>query len=133
MTRVLLVCVLVVALAFVWGCSGADASGPLRIGEAANGTQVSLPVGRELAIALPGNLTTGYDWALAETLPSQLATVSYSYDTTAAAGVVGAGGVRTFVYRAAAAGSAKLTIVYARPWEKGVAPEKTFTVTVVVQ
>lgn len=107
--------------------------GPVRIGEAANGTTVVLAAGQNLEISLPGNVTTGFDWALDGALPSQLATVGDSYATTAPAGVAGAGGVHTFVFKAASAGTSALRLRYARSWETGVAPAKTFTVTVTVR
>jgi inhibitor of cysteine peptidase len=107
--------------------------GPARIGESANGTKVELAVGQSLELSLPGNATTGYDWALDGALPSQLATVSDSYETTAPAGIVGAGGVHAFLFVARSPGTGTLKLRYARSWETGVAPLKTFAVTVTVR
>jgi inhibitor of cysteine peptidase len=135
--RAALLCVLAAVSLMVSACSMVPGGGPsasaVKVGPEASGTRVPLTAGQTLEVALPGNPTTGFDWALSGTLPSQLASVGVSYESTAPAGMVGAGGVRAFIYRAAAAGTGTLNLVYARPWETGVAPESTFTVTVVVR
>jgi inhibitor of cysteine peptidase len=61
--------------------------------------------------------------------------VATSDEQVAAAdtGAVGAAGRHIFSWKAAAAGTGELKLVYTRPWEKGVTPEKTFAVTVVVK
>jgi inhibitor of cysteine peptidase len=124
------VCAVAVLLALLVGCSATQ--GPASIGEAANGTEVVLAVGQTLQVSLPANVTTGFDWAVDGAVPSQLTSVSDTYDTTAPAGVVGAGGTRTFVFRADSRGNGALRLVYARSWESG-PPQKTFAVTVVVK
>jgi inhibitor of cysteine peptidase len=129
--RVLLTVALGTVLVLV-GCGPNGSTATVKVDESANGTTVDLVVGRTLEIALPANPTTGFDWAYSPALPSQLTTVSDSYDTTAPAGVVGAGGVHTFVLKASTDGTATLRLVYARPWEN-VPPEKTFEVTLVVR
>jgi predicted secreted protein len=124
--------VLLVALAGCGGSPQATAGSPVRVGEAANGTQVQLVVGQTLEIALPGNPTTGFTWAAWGALPSQVATAGDSYETSAPAGVVGAGGVQTLAFKALSAGTATLKLGYARPWES-VQPAKTFEVTLVIK
>ena len=108
----------------------------LKVGESANGTKVTVAVGQTVEVSLPGNVTTGYDWSLDPTthgVPSLIATVAESYASTSPAGVVGAGGVRTFVYRAVSPGTATLQLYYTRAWQTGVPPAKTFSLTIVVQ
>jgi inhibitor of cysteine peptidase len=134
-TKVRAALVLVLATSFILlaGCTGSpDASAAaVKVGEAANGTEVALTIGQTLEVTLPANATTGFDWIYGGP-PSQLTSVSDSYSATAPAGVVGAGGTRTFVFKAAAPGTGTLKLDYARSWES-VQPEKTFTVTVVVE
>lgn len=127
--RTALAALLVVSLTQVAACTP---SGPVKVGESANGTTVHMAVGQTLTIALPGNITTGYDWVLAGAPPSGFTTMSLSYTPTPTAGVAGAGGVRTYVYKADTAGTVTIKLNYARSFEKGVAPAKVFTVTVVV-
>jgi len=119
------------------GCASTPAaapkSGTVRVDVAADGTTVELAQGATLEVALEGNPTTGFDWKVTETLPPQLKAVSDTLESTAASGVVGAGGTRVFTYTAAAAGTGVLDMEYVRSWEKGVPPEKTFKLTVVVK
>lgn len=117
-----------VATAIVAGC----ASTALRLDAGADGTTVHVPSGSTMSIALESNPTTGYDWYRTGALPSQLATESDDFKPGGAAGVVGAGGTRTIGYRAIGSGTATIHLAYVRPWETGVAPAKTFTLTVVV-
>jgi len=44
--------------------------------------------------------------------------------------LVGQGGVTTFTYRVVNTGKAAISLVYRRPWEKDVKPEKTFAVEI---
>jgi predicted secreted protein len=46
---------------------------------------------------------------------------------------VGAGGVEVFRFEAAGSGQTDLTLVYHRPWEKGVDPLETFAVQITVR
>jgi inhibitor of cysteine peptidase len=132
------------------GCSagggGAPTAGPtsagetpavpteVRLTEDADGTQVRLAVGGTLVVALGSNPSTGYSWAVEEPSPAQLEQegppVFEAPEATEP--VVGAPGTEVFTFTAVAAGTASLTLVYARPWEEDVPPEQTFTATVEV-
>jgi predicted secreted protein len=50
-----------------------------------------------------------------------------------AADRMGAGGTQALRFTAKSAGKVELKLGYARPWEKDMAPAKTFVVTVVVR
>jgi inhibitor of cysteine peptidase len=125
----------VMTVAVSSGCSPSTGtqSGRVQVDPSHNGTTVQLVRGSLLDIELPSNRTTGYDWYLGASLPSQLTTASDSYETTGEPGVVGAGGTHVFTYHAAETGTGTLKFVYVRPWETGVAPAKTFVLTVVVR
>lgn len=124
---------LVLGLA-VAGCSLLDEppTGTVSIGEQNNGKMVEVSREGELVVELASNPSTGYDWYLEGSLPSQLTTISDEFEPEGDAGVVGAGGMRVITYGAVTPGTGPLTLVYKRAWETGVAPEKTFTVTVVI-
>jgi inhibitor of cysteine peptidase len=125
------------ALALVEGCAatetGTPTSGTLRVDANANGATVQLAPGAELVVALEANPTTGFDWKVTESLPPQLMAKDDVFESSATAGVVGAGGAHVFTYTAAAPGTGELDLEYVRSWEKGVPPERTFTLTVVVK
>jgi len=104
-----------------------------QVDQTADGTTVQLTRGQVLDIELPSNPSAGYSWQLSGARPSQLASVTDSYEATGEPNVVGAGGYQVFSYSAAEAGTGTLKLDYVRPWETGVAPAKTFSITVSVQ
>jgi inhibitor of cysteine peptidase len=126
---------LALAVTLLWGCSLPPVSQPgtVILDEKGNGTTVQVVKGADLDIELRSNVTTGYDWYLSGALPSQLTTLTDTYETTGEPGVVGAGGVHVFTYRAAQTGTGTLRLTYVRPWETGVAPKAVYTLTVVVK
>lgn len=85
-------------------------------------------VGEEFTIALDANPSTGYTWQA--DFDQGLVRLKASEFRQAAAkpGMVGVGGEQRFTFVALKAGSARITFVYKRPWEEGVAQRKVFTV-----
>lgn len=93
-------------------------------------TQVLLNVGDTLKVVLPANPSTGYGWQVHLT---GTALESRGMATTAAEKrVPGAESRQTFDFRGAASGEEQITLNYLRPWEKNVAPAKTFVLDVSV-
>jgi inhibitor of cysteine peptidase len=95
---------------------------------------VAVRAGDQFSVSLPSNQTTGYSWRLAEGVSSAvLKTMGSRYTAPApSGGLVGRGGTETWVFRALAKGKTTITLEYARPWEKGVKPEKHQVFAVVV-
>ncbi|MCL4562314.1 MAG: protease inhibitor I42 family protein [Chloroflexi bacterium] len=96
------------------------------------GKTVSLAVGQTLVVTLEGNPTTGYNWYAVETENAVLEQVGepvFSANTA----LLGSSGMISLVFRATAHGQQDLALAYERSFEKGVAPLKTFTMTVVVE
>jgi inhibitor of cysteine peptidase len=108
------------------------AAGSARLVDVDNGTTVELAVGGTLVVDLEENVTTGLSWSV-ETTPAMLKATGDEQLAPGDTGVVGAAGRHVFTWEATTAGTGELTLVYARPWEMGVAPVKRFAVTVVVQ
>ena len=98
----------------------------LVLGPAANGTTVSLHRGEALVVRLAGNPTTGYRWSSVRVPPS-LRFASSQY-VAAKPQRPGRGGTYVFRFRAVR-GSGKLTLAYARPWER-TKPLRSFVLTV---
>ncbi|MCE5254403.1 MAG: protease inhibitor I42 family protein [Actinomycetia bacterium] len=106
---------------------------PYVLDENDDGATVTLEVGDILKVALRGNPTTGYSWTVTQSdeAAAILESVGGPYyvpDT----GLIGSGGVFTFVFKAVSPGEATLSLAYSRPWED-VPPSETFSVTVLVQ
>lgn len=91
---------------------------------------VQLKVGDALEIALEGNPTTGYTWAVASKVPQlqQQGEWEFKRDSN----LIGAGGTIILRFKAVREGEAAFQLIYHRVWEKGVPPVKTFDVKVVV-
>jgi inhibitor of cysteine peptidase len=119
--------------AFACASPGASAGAPASqpaIDQNAAGSTVTLRLGQRLKVSLPGNPTTGFVWEVAPGTASILAQQGdpdYQPDSSA----LGAGGVYTFTFKAVAAGSGPLKLIYRRPFEADAAPARTFEVTVV--
>ena len=138
---------LLVVLVLVTGCgfsgSGdADAAerdrGPQEVSldAAADGSQVELAAGQVLVITLASNPTTGYGWEVVDldtAVLQQVGEAEFQSSDSGDAPLVGAGGVEVFRFEAAGSGQTDLTLVYHRPWEKGVDPLETFAVQITVR
>jgi len=106
---------------------------PANLTAADKGSQVSVKVGGQIVITLDGNPSTGYTWeaqGLDTTIFKQVGEATF---VSSDPGLVGASGTLTLTFKVLKAGTASLTLVYHRPWETGVEPLDTFSVTVTVK
>mgnify|MGYP000392009298 CR=1 FL=1 len=95
------------------------------------GQAISVGVNQEFVIGLDSNPTTGYSWqeSYDETM-LELVGSTYKPGEKAEQGVVGAGGVEYFRFKALKTGETEVTLVYKRPWEEEAQDQKVFTVNV---
>jgi inhibitor of cysteine peptidase len=105
---------------------------PVIIGQPDAGRTISLKTGDTLLIELDGNITTGFNWIPAPQYPALLSQVGDN-QVTPESNLPGAPGRIVLQFKAVAQGQTLLHLDYRRSWETGVAPEKTFEVTVVVK
>jgi inhibitor of cysteine peptidase len=106
----------------------------LAVTEADNGKTLTMGNHKTATISLAGNATTGYSWTVTKTDGAafeQVGTVDYVPDRSPP-GMVGTGGTSVVKFKAVKVGQSTITMGYARPWETGKEPAKTFTVTLVV-
>jgi inhibitor of cysteine peptidase len=115
----------------VWLCVGVPEA-TTRLSEEDAGSTVELRVGDTMEVVLDGNPTTGFSWETAAVDASVLKQLGEPGFEPATA-LIGSGGKFTFRFEAVASGQTLLKLVYHRPWEKDVPPEKTFEVNVTVQ
>jgi inhibitor of cysteine peptidase len=119
-------------LVLLLSACGAPGSRSLTLSEEDAGKTIEMVTGETLTIALQGNPTTGYLWEVESgdaKLLKQVGEGEFEPDSDA----VGSGGKVSLQFEAAAPGEMHLRLVYHRPWEQGVPPEKTFEVTIVVK
>lgn len=119
----LLILMLVAAALTVAGCIGVTETYDDP------GQTVNIGVNQEFIIALGSNPTTGYSWQESHD-QSMLELLEKVYKEPAQEGVVGAGGIEYFRFKALKAGQTEITMVYQRPWEEEVLGQKVFTVYV---
>ena len=113
-----------------WACAqetkpAAKPDSPLRVQAVA---------GKEFAISLKSNPTTGYSWQLAK--PAEAAVVKlvksdYQADSHPP-GMVGVGGKEVWTFTAVGPGKTVLDFKYVRAWEKDQPPAQTARYEVVV-
>jgi inhibitor of cysteine peptidase len=115
----------------VWLCVSVSGA-PVSLSEEDSGSTVELRAGDTMEVVLDGNPTTGFEWETADvdaSVLNQLGDPGFEPYTN----LMGSGGKFTFRFEAVASGQTLLKLVYHRPWETDVPPEKTFEVTVTVQ
>jgi predicted secreted protein len=130
-TVALLVLLLIAGLALLVGLQADHQPATVTIGEPQAGGQVSLQVGDVLQVNLDGNPSTGYSWS-AKGLDATVLEQAGEPEFRPASSALGASGTVTARFVAVGAGQTTLTLSYARPFERGVPPLKTFTVSVLV-
>ncbi len=95
--------------------------------------EASLKVGEMVTVMLAANPSTGFSWTVAPVADEVLTQVSMVFRPRSGGGVVGAGGLDQWTFKAVKVGKQTLTFEYRRPWEKDVAAAKTAVYSVVVQ
>ena len=95
-----------------------------------SGQTISIGVNQEFVIALGSNPTTGYGWQESYD-ESMLELVEKTYDPVEEEeGMVGAGGIEYFRFKALEEGETTITLVYKREWEEESLNQKVFTVNI---
>ena len=113
------------------GSGGGGGSGVLRLGADDNGLSYVLSPGEVVEVRLEANPSTGYDWQVVELDESVLRKAGARFEPESA--LLGAPGTAVLRFEAAGSGSARLRLVYARPWEAEYETEAVFEVRVRVQ
>ncbi len=105
--------------------------GVQTLSEKDDGSLVHLKLGELLVVTLEGNPSTGYTW---EVTPADQAVLALQGEPEfkAESDLIGAPGMMNLTFKAIAEGQQALILVYRRPFEKDVAPQKTVSFTVVV-
>jgi len=121
----LLITVTLMTVSLLLGCAGAART------YTDSGRAINISQGKEFIIALGSNPTTGYSWQ-ANYDNSLLSLVESKYEPgkEAQAGLVGAGGIEYFRFRALGKGKTEITMLYKRRWEEASANQKLFTVSI---
>ncbi|MFL6428949.1 MAG: protease inhibitor I42 family protein [Acidobacteriaceae bacterium] len=102
-----------------------------EVGELGPQVRVSLRAGDTLRIVLPSTPSTGYSWRPAD---KDTAGAIHLKSSTFKSGQQrpGAAGTQTITLTANSPGEDHLVLNYARPWEKGTKPARTYSVNIAV-
>ena len=101
--------------------------------EVANGKTIAVGKGDSLIISLESNPSTGYVWQVGKNDNAILKLVGQPAFRPSTDRMLGASGRQLFKFEAISTGSNALELGYVRPWEKGVAPAKTFGIIATVK
>lgn len=89
--------------------------------------ELNVKLRNEFLIKLPSNRTTGHRWqANYDTSFLQLSTTSYEL----ASEKTGGGGTESFTFLPYEKGTTLIRMLYRRPWDKTIAKEALYTVTI---
>ena len=113
--------------------SSAAAAEPVTATEAQNGKDIVVDQGASLVIVLESNPSTGYGWQVGKNNSAIMELAGPPRFHPAAHQMPGAAGHQLFTFGAILPGNDVIELEYLRPWEKGVAPVKTFSVGVTVK
>lgn len=105
----------------------------MSVDQSYNNQEYRMSAGQNFTLNLPGNPTTGYTWTLAEPADKELLKLTAEgFQAGADSRLVGQAGTAWWKFTALKAGTTKIKLVYARPWES-VQPAQTFELTIVVK
>jgi inhibitor of cysteine peptidase len=100
----------------------------VSLGEADDGSKQYVVQGDRIAVRLPSNVTTGYGWSVAQAAPGVLQPGVEPKTERPAGAAPGKGGFQTFEFPVVGTGQGWLQLVYRRPFEKDVAPAKSWSI-----
>jgi inhibitor of cysteine peptidase len=118
---------LMILLFLATACSGPQT---VILTSADNGNKVVVREGGQVIIHLESNPSTGYTWEAKDLDTTMFQQVGDAVFTSSNPGLVGSAGILVLTFQAIKPGSSTLTLVYHRPWETGVDPVNSFSVTV---
>ena len=104
--------------------------GAVSLGESDDGSKQYVVQGDTISVRLPANVTTGYSWAVAQAAPGVLKAGAEPKMEKPAGSAPGRGGFQSFEFPVVGAGQGWLRLVYRRPFEKDVAPVKSWSIFV---
>lgn len=104
----------------------------MQVTDADNGKTVAVAVGKSLNIVLKGNATTGFQWQVDKIDGNgvqQVGKMDYAPDKNPGK-MVGVGGKYVYHFKVVKPGKTKISMSYARPWEKDTPPAQKYEVVI---
>ncbi len=104
----------------------------IEIKDEDNGSKINLKKSQKLKIILESNLSTGYSWEIEDfnkEVLKQEGEIEYKTESD----LIGSGGIQIIEFESVKKGETGVKLVYHRPWEKDVKPNKVYTVKIEVR
>jgi len=98
----------------------------------ANTTSLTMNVSQTVLVSLKENPTTGFEWNATNSTGLEIVNSTHTTDK-APEGMVGVGGVHTWILKAVEAGNQTFDAVYKREWEPTTGKEDTYSLNVTVE
>ncbi len=97
--------------------------------------EVEVAVDGSLTVTLFSNPTTGFLWSESAQINDQtiLQQTGHRFEGPEAENIIGGAGKEIWTFKALKKGTSTISMEYSRPWEQGVEPAETFTLTVIVK
>ena len=116
-----------------WMCGTVPAQdNTVTLTEGQNGASAEISKNQKLHIRLPVQGGTGFSWQLTRPPSAPVRLLSATTQPAGPSNVPGGLATELFVFEPTGAGAGDIELGYRRPWEKDVAPARTFAVHVVV-
>jgi len=123
--RRLLILMLVIVTSLLAGCLGEPAV------YADPAETISISADQDFVVALDANPTTGYSWHESyDETALELVEKTFELGESAKEGLIGAGGLEKFRFKAIGKGTTEITLVYKRLWETEITEQIVFTVDI---
>lgn len=130
------ICTIATLITVIAIAATAFAQAPPRtvdVSDPQDGGKLMVYQGDTVEVRLHSTPGTGYSWQIVDVNKTVLAQKKAPVFVPPPQSVPGAEGHTVFDFLAAAEGSSILQLAYSRPWEKGTAPAKTFSIDVTVR
>ncbi len=101
----------------------------LQVRSGDDGRQIDLSRGQILVVELESSPGTGFSWVV-DQIPDRVLQQEGESQFKSDSTLLGAPSVQTIRFRVIGAGQGTLRLAYRRPWEKDVAPTKTFVLNI---
>jgi inhibitor of cysteine peptidase len=125
--KILALVILVLTFLLINACSTKNET--ITISDKDQDSVVNINKNDLIIVELEGNPTTGYTW---EVSPDSTINLSLQGEPefVSSSDALGAGGIIKLTFKADGKGNGLLKLIYHRPWEENIPPDKTFSVTV---
>jgi len=97
-----------------------------------NTTELTMNLSQTVLVSLNENPTTGFEWNVTNSTGLEIVNSTYTTDE-APEGMVGVGGVHTWILKAVEVGNQTFDAVYKRSWEPTTGEEDSYALNVTVQ